>query len=308
MSVAVEDHAALVARWRADPAASPFQHPDVCMAVADAFGLETRVWTSGSASALAYERRVGLGPLRTAVLALPQLVPVSAPLRSQAASEADTHRGDTDLAALLHQLAAHYAQATFALPSSWRDPRTFAWADWTVEARFTYRVDLPADPGGWSAGRRRDAASGDVEVRVDADPPQRAAEMQAEAYRRKGVPFGPTVEQMTRVAQAVQATGGLRTVTARRDGAIEAAALFALGGSRATYWLSGSRPGPAMAVLMAHAFDQLAAEGARSVDLNGANVPGVAEFKRQFGATLVPRYRVRHIGPRWLRAAQALRR
>ena len=298
----------LVALWRADPDASPFQHPDVCAATADAFGLATRVWSSGSVAAVAYERPVGVGPLRTAILALPQLVPVSAPLRSQPVSEAKTHGGDDELASLLRQLASHYPQATFALPSSWRDPRTFAWAGWTVEARFTYRVALPSAPSDWSSGRQRDARSGGFEVRVDADPPQRAVEMQAEAYRRKAVPFGPTAGQMTRVAEAVQAAAGLRTVTARQAGEVEAAALFAVAGTRATYWLSGSRPGPAMAALMAHAFERLAEEGVTSVDLNGANVPGVAEFKRQFGAALVPRYRVRHIGPRWVRVAQALRR
>ena len=298
----------LVARWRADPNATAFQHPDVCAAAADAFGLATRVWTAGSATAVAYERTIGAGPLRTTVLALPPLLPVSAPLRSSPVSEAETHRGDGDLVELLRQLATRYPQATFALPSSWRDPRTFAWADWTVEARFTYEVALPSEPHGWSSGRRQDAQRQDVEVRVDADPPRHAAEMQAEAYRRKALPFGPTVEQMTQVADALQSTGSLRTVTAYRAGAREAAALFTVEGARATYWLSGSHPGPAMAALMARAFQHLAEEGVTTVDLNGANVPGVAEFKRQFGATLVPRYRVRHLGPRWMRVAQALRR
>ena len=45
-----------------------------------------------------------------------------------------------------------------------------------------------------------------------------------------------------------------------------------------------------------------------TLDLSGANVPGVAEFKRQFGARLVPTMRVRRVGPRWLRAVDALRR
>ena len=88
----------------------------------------------------------------------------------------------------------------------------------------------------------------------------------------------------------------------------EAAALFAVDGARATYWLSGSTPGPAMSVLFpprrARARGPLAC---CNLDLGGANVPGVAQFKRQLGGVLTPTVTVRRVGPRWLRALDGLR-
>ena len=299
----------LLARWRAQPDPSPFTHPDVCAAAADAFGLATTVWTNAHAAVTAFEKQVGVGPLSAQALALPQLVPVSAPVLTPPPSEAESHGGNTDLDALLRALSESYAQATFALPTSWRDPRPFAWAGWTVEARFTYVVDLPSPLPSWSGGSRQRARShsGDFEVRINVDPPEIAAEFQSEAYHRKGIAFGPTVAQMTRLASSMQDAGCLRTAVAWQDGKVRAAALFAVAGHRATYWLAGSEPGPAMTVLFAKALDALAAEGVTEVDLGGANVRSVAEFKRQFGARLAPTFRVRHIGPRWLRVLHATR-
>jgi len=281
----------------------------VCAAAADAFGLATTVWLNDTAAAVAFEKKVGVGPLSAQALALPQLVPVSAPVLTPPPSESDSHGGTTNLDALVRGLSEAYAQATFALPPSWRDPRPFAWAGWSVESRFTYIVDLPSDPASWSSGRRQDARTyaDDFEVRVGEDSPEIAAEFQSEAYHRKGIAFGPSVAQMTHIANSMQDAGCLRTVVAWQGEVVRAAALFAVAGQRATYWLAGSEPGPAMTVLFAEAFDALAKEGVTEVDLGGANVRGVAEFKRQFGARLVPVFRVRHIGPHWLRSLHAIR-
>ncbi|MEO0560135.1 MAG: GNAT family N-acetyltransferase [Bacteroidota bacterium] len=299
----------LLQRWQAQPDPSPFTHPDVCAAAAEAFGLATTVWMNDHASAVAFEKRVGVGLLSALALALPPVVPVSAPILTPAPSEADNHHGDTDLDALIQALSATYAQATFALPSSWRDPRPFAWAGWTAESRFTYTVQLPSDTDTWSSGRRQTLRSHaeTFDVRVDADPPEIAAEFQSEAYQRKGIAFDPSVAQMSQIASAMQEAGCLRTVVAWQDEAARAAAVFAVAGTRATYWLAGSEPGPAMTVLFANAFEALAAEGVTEIDLGGANVRSVAEFKRQFGARLAPVFRVRHVGPRWLRELHAIR-
>ena len=299
----------LLSRWQAQPDPSPFTHPDVCAAVADAFGLATTVWTTDTAAAVAFEKSVGVGPLTATALALPPLLPVTAPILSPPPSESESHAGSTDLDTLVSALGRQYAQATFSLPPSWRDPRPFAWAGWSVDARFTYVVDLPSDIASWSSGRRRDARShaSAFEVSLNEDPPELAAQWQSRAYRRKDLAFTPSVDQMTRIASAMQETGGLRTVVARQDGRVQAAALFALAGRRATYWLAGSEPGPAMTALFVYAFDALAAEGITEIDLGGANVRSVAEFKRQFGARLTPTFRVRHVGPRWLRTMHAVR-
>lgn len=299
----------LLERWHAQPDPSPFTHPDVCAAASAAFGLATTVWTHGHAATVAFEKQVGVGPLSAQALALPQLLPVTAPILTPPPTEADNHSGDTDLDALVHALSEAYAQATFALPPSWQDPRPFAWAGWSVETRFTYLVDLPSALSSWSSGRRQSvrAHAEALDVRVDVDSFEIAAEFQSEAYHRKGIAFGPTVPQMSQLASAMQEAGCLRTVVAWQDERVRAAALFAVAGTRATYWLAGSEPGPAMTVLFAAAFDALATEGITEIDLGGANVRSVAEFKRQFGARLTPVFRVRHIGPRWLRSLHAIR-
>ena len=274
----------LVARWRDAPSASAFSHPDVCAAAAEAAGLGLAAWTCGDAAALAFEK----GALGLRVLARPPLLPVSAPILGTPPSQAQSHAGGTDLDALLAALGAHYGQAAFALPPHWPDARPFAWAGWAVETRATYVLDLPTAPAAWSKGRRQDARAEGFEVRLDADGPELAARFQVDAYARKGVPLAETAEQMARVARAVAAAGLLRTASVWRGGEPQAAALFAVRGDRATYWLSGSAPGPAQAVLFAHATAALAADGVATLDLGGANVRGVAEFKRQFGARLAP--------------------
>ena len=90
-------------------------------------------------------------------------------------------------------------------------------------------------------------------------------------------------------------------------GSAQAGLVMAWHGERAHYWVVGSEPGPAMAVLVGHATDVLRARGVRRVHFGGANTPSVAEFKRNFGWHLVPVVRARWVGPRWLRALDALR-
>jgi hypothetical protein len=74
-------------------------------------------------------------------------------------------------------------------------------------------------------------------------------------------------------------------------------AAFAIDRARAWYWIVGSRPGPAMSVLVAHALDALATDGVTSVDWCGANAPTVADFKASFGGRLAPTVRARWLKP-----------
>lgn len=67
-----------------------------------------------------------------------------------------------------------------------------------------------------------------------------------------------------------------------------AAGVLALHGPvRSWYWLAGSRPGPAMTILLGHVFDRLLARGVPAFDFMGANTPGISEFKRRFGGARV---------------------
>ena len=72
-------------------------------------------------------------------------------------------------------------------------------------------------------------------------------------------------------------------------------------------WIAGSRPGPAMTVLLAGVLERLAADGLERFDFGGANVPTIAEFKRKFGGHLVPYFHARHVGPPVLRLLDRFR-
>ncbi len=61
-------------------------------------------------------------------------------------------------------------------------------------------------------------------------------------------------------------------------------------GETACYWIAGSKPGPAMTVLLGHVLEELKSSGLRSFDFIGANTPSIAEFKRRFGPALTPYY------------------
>lgn len=73
----------------------------------------------------------------------------------------------------------------------------------------------------------------------------------------------------------------------RDSGALEAGIVLLMNEDTAWYWLAGSQPGPAMTVLLVDTLVHLKTLGRSSMDLMGANTPGITEFKRRFGGDLV---------------------
>ncbi|MEX0599100.1 MAG: GNAT family N-acetyltransferase, partial [Rhodothermales bacterium] len=69
---------------------------------------------------------------------------------------------------------------------------------------------------------------------------------------------------------------------------IHAAVVILNDGRTAYYWIAGSRPGDGMTVLIGELLPRLFNQGIELFDFMGANTPGIAEFKRKFGARLVP--------------------
>lgn len=303
----------LTAAWDRAALRSPFGHPAFAEAVGRWFGLTPVVLAVGDdgpdAVAVGYEKRVG--PVQA--LALPPLTPVSAPLVVGTPTAIDVHRRQTALDALLQGISRRYAQATFRLPVGWSDARPFTWAGWEVETRYTYLADPAAPTDTWSRGPQGLVRSkgSDFQIAEGSEWIGDAARFQAAAYERKRVPFGVTRESMAALAVALADAGLARAFAAidAASGTPAAAAVFAVDPKRqkAQYWIAGSQPGPAMTLLFAGAFERLAAAGVTNVDLGGANVPGVAHFKSQFGARLVPQLQTRLVGPRWLRVLDALR-
>lgn len=84
----------------------------------------------------------------------------------------------------------------------------------------------------------------------------------------------------------------VHALKATATGACEAGVVVLHDDATAHYWIAGSRPGPAMTVLLGHLLERLASNGMKLFDFVGANTPSIAEFKRRFGPQLVSYYRV----------------
>ncbi|MEL6614850.1 MAG: hypothetical protein AAFQ43_03880 [Bacteroidota bacterium] len=296
-----------LALWTRSATRTPFSHPAFAEAVGAAFGLTPLAVLSDQTGVIGLEKT--RGPLRA--LALPPLAPEAPPLLTAHATEAAAHSGETPLATLVSTLADRFDQAAFAL-GPWPDARPFAWAGWNVATRYTYALDVsPEAPDRWSKTTRWEARRhADAYIVEWGDAPlARAADLEVAAYDRKDADLGISPEAIADVARALADAGLARAVGARNreTGALDAAAVFAVDSDRAWYWIAGSVPGPAMTVLLDRAVRDLASGGVAHLDWAGANVPSVAEFKRKRADRLVPTLTVRHVGPRWLRAAHALR-
>lgn len=87
--------------------------------------------------------------------------------------------------------------------------------------------------------------------------------------------------------------GQLHILRDTTDKALAAGVLVVRNSHTAWYWLAGSEPGPAMTVLLGYLQDNLYHTGVSTLDLMGANTPGIAEFKRRFGGTLVSYLHIR---------------
>ena len=299
-----------LALWERSVTRTPFTHPAFAEAAGEAFGLRplALLAASGEAGVIGLEKQ--RGPLRA--LALAPMAPEAPPLLAALPEASGVHGRETDLDALVAALGERYAQATLALGADWPDARPFAWAGWDVGARYTYRLALDAESSDrwskttrWTARKHADA----YVIEWGAEHVARAAALEVASYERKDAPFGLAPEAIAAVAGALVDAGLARAAAARnvQTGEVEAAAVFAHAGTTAWYWVAGSVPGPAMTVLLGDAVAELASGGLTTLDWAGANVPGVAEFKRKMADALVPTLTVRRVGPRWLRALDALR-
>ena len=293
---------------------SPFAPLDAAEATAAAFGLRLRLLGVEQDGALAggvaaYEKR--RGPVRLAVV--PPLTPTTPVVLAAPPTEAEVHARATPLGALAAGLAERFHLAALQLQPSLADVRPFTWAGWSAQPRYTYAG--PLGPLGEMAGRaskavrkrdRRDGGGFSFSEEPDAVGVLQALE--AEAFARQGTAPPVDTGRQAALFRALARAGRARLFVLRDAGGEPTAAQAVTWDGRAAAFVSGaSRPGSAMTVMTLRVFDRLYQDGARWVDLGGANLPPVAEFKRAFGLPLVPSLRVRRVGPRALRALDALR-
>ena len=296
----------------ADP--SPFAPLATARAVAGVFGLRARVFGAEQDGALvggvvAYEKR--RGPYRLAVV--PPLTPVTPFLLAEAPTEHEVHARSSTLDALVAAVGGRFHAAAFRLQPALADARPFTWAGWSAEPRYTYAGPLRPAPERWAqaskAVRKRVRREADGFELVE--EPDNVAALQAledEVWAGRGIAPPVAPERQAAWLRALVAAGAARLFVLRDGAGGAAGAQAVVTDGRAAAFASGAaRPGSAMTVLTHLVCERLYADGVRSVDLVGANLPSVAEFKRAFGLPLVLQFRVTRVARPELRALGLIR-
>ncbi|HLT47110.1 MAG TPA: GNAT family N-acetyltransferase [Rubricoccaceae bacterium] len=298
------------------PQATVFSGLPFADAACAAFGLTGRIalveapeGAVPAAGAVLFEKR--RGPFRAA--ALPPSAEYVTPLFAAWPSEADLHTRATAVDALLGLIGERFHQAAFRLHPSVTDVRPFAWAGWALTPAYQYEAPLQgggAPEDAWRRYPRRTLRRHRAEYRVEEGAGHVAAvvALAAASLSRKGMKAG-SADAVVRLAEALVTAGHARAFVARpaSGGPPEAGIVAAFDAHTAYYWIVGSRPGPAMTVLVGHLAAAGRAAGCARLCFGGANVPSVAEFKRGFGAALVPYFRARIVAHPALRALDRLR-
>ena len=314
---ALDDAAARAAYldlWETSPQRNVFAHPLFVEAIGRAFGHPVRLAAvtdekGWQAAAPVFEKR--RGPFKAA--ALPPVTPVLSPLLNGAIHETEINHRRSPLDVLLRGLADMYDQVTLQLHPSITDARPFTWADWAVTPRYTHVADLTVDDpvAAWSKSVRYTIRTEAERFRVEEDRQYAEAgiALMEASYERKEKALGLPRSTLTALVRQLAQGGLVRVFAATRndEGSPEAVAMIAHDGQTAHYWIAGSKPGPAMGVLLADVVPRLKQDGITSLDFTGANVPSIAEFKRKYGAELRSYFLVRHVSHPLLRALDRLR-
>ena len=287
------------ALWENSPQRSSFSSLSYGEHAAAAYGLRAQlhlVQGAGrdEAGALILWRR--RGPYRQALA--PPFTQYSAFVLREQSQEALVHARQSPLEALLGQVELAYARASLMVRLA--DPRAAQWRRWRVRPLFTYRLNPGAGTKTWSAGARR-TLHGHKSLYSVAERPDAAKDIVAlcqASYARRGrrLPADPGALQHLIHAMTEEGQARLFVATPLASGAPEAGVAVAHDGRTADYWIAGGAPGPAMTVLLGSALEALRAAGIMTFDFVGANTPSIAEFKRRFGATLSPYYRLEKTG------------
>ena len=283
----------------ASPQRTPFSTLAYAEAVQEALGISYRlagVYEGETlvVGALLYERP--LGPYRRVVV--PPLTPYTPVLLREGLREADVHARRSPLDALVHLLGSRYHHLALHLHPLLADVRPFQWAGWSVRPLFTYRQALGgADVLRRAASRnvRRLAEDATWHVTEASNEVEALLDLAKASFGRQGRALPVEAARLRQLVTSLLASGLARLFTASLAGGAAEGALVVLRDETTAHdWFVGSRPGPARTRLTYDVLAQLHDEGVRCYDFGGANTPSIAEFKRRFGGTLVPYYRVEY--------------
>lgn len=218
---------------------------------------------------------------------------------------------------LIRFLESRYASVRLTHSPELVDMREFTWAGWQVRPRYTYRLPLPADRQDlWQQLERRTRtvvrkAENEGYRFRRLDDPELLRRQYELVYSSSPHAGPPPVESalVGRFARAA-ADAGLTEmhVVESPSGAIAAAVVFARGSHDVFAWVAGADPAfrdsGAASFLYWKFLEQTSFQ---HFDFVGANIPGIALFKRGFGGDLVPYFHTEGYRSRWLKGLMSLR-
>ena len=257
-------------------------------------------------------RRMGLHRLET-----PELTPYTGlllapvPGSRPATGEAAQHHA---CAHLMGHLARHYDQVHLAHAPAIADVRPFTWQGWEAQVRYTYRLTLGPRDSLWERverRKRRDIRKAEklgYELRPTSDVPLFRRQYEALYANQSGGPPVPAAVVERQVAGALEAGLAQAYAIASPDGTAAIVA-FVQGFDTIYAWAAGADPAcshtGALSLLYWQYWDTV---DAKCFDFVGANIPGIAYYKRGFGCDLVPYYAVVGYKSRWVRRVLGVRR
>jgi len=232
--------------------------------------------------------------------------------RSPARLEADRNGA---MRALIEFLHGRFDSVQLTHAPGLVDAREFIWAGWKTTPRYTYQLDLVERQDIWDGLERRTrtairkAEKEGFRARATNDTELLRRQFELVYDRQHGAP-PVEVDVVGRVAEAAQEAGLTETwLVESPGGATGAIVAFTAGGDQAYAWIAGADPSfrdsGAAALLYWRFLEQT---GASRFDFAGANIPGIALFKRGFGCQLVPYFAVEGYRSRWLGGLASLRR
>lgn len=297
--------------WKHSPIRTPFAHIAYAEGLRDALGLDFRLEGDvDEAGLLVYVKQ--RGPFEEVVV--PPFTPYTPLLLRTRPTASEATQQDAPFSVLLQSLPA-YAYAALHTPPALFDVRPFHWAGWHPTPLYTYHLQLDHQDAllaKWSASQRRLFRKhiGEYEVVESTDAAQTIATLCHASYTRQKRTFPIKPAQLQRLIERMQEAELARmfTATNKTTGEVEGGFALLLDDQTAYYWVVGSIPGPAMTILLGTVLPMLFAEGIQSFDFVGANTPSIAEFKRRFGPTLTPYYRMERYGSSTFRVLHTLRR
>jgi hypothetical protein len=255
------------------------------------------------------------GPFR--FFTTPDLCPHGGFMYAPVASESPARRESEHSAAtkvLVEFLTRRYDSVQLTHAPDVVDMRDFIWSDWDVQPRYTYYIPLGNPEAIWNRVERRVRTV----IRKAEKEGCRLRQIEDMGLLRRqyeliyaGQPGGPPVssETVARFAAAAQQRGLTETqLVESASGEPASIVTFVKGFDCLHAWVAGADPAfrdsGATSLLYWKYLEQA---GSPSFDFAGANMPGIALFKRGFGGELAPYFATQRTDSRLLKAGVAAR-